>query len=198
MRKRSLFRVDPEGSPFSWRSTGFTLIELLAVIAIISILSSIVLASLNTARAKARDTRRLSDMKSIEQALWLYYDDNGHFPCSGPQSSTNPNFLQALVSADLLSSNPADPINSGPRFYFYQTFSEGSGCGEYVQLNYDRELVNTPCIFDGNFIRAGAIVPESDPLASHCHAFIPTALPCTDPYLRQESPMDPSCAALAD
>lgn len=47
------------------KNNGFTLIELLVVIAIIGVLSSVVLASLNTARKKARDARRLSDMKQI-------------------------------------------------------------------------------------------------------------------------------------
>ncbi len=62
---------------------GFTLIELLVVIAIIGILSSVVLASLNTARTKARDTVRKSDLKQLQTALALYYTDNGSYPSGG-------------------------------------------------------------------------------------------------------------------
>lgn len=56
---------------------GFTLIELLVVIAIIGILSSVVLASLNSARQKGRDARRSSDLKQIQLALELYFDASG-------------------------------------------------------------------------------------------------------------------------
>lgn len=56
---------------------GFTLIELLVVIAIIGVLASIVLASLNTARAKSRDARRITDIKQIQLALELYFDGQG-------------------------------------------------------------------------------------------------------------------------
>lgn len=59
---------------------GFTLIELLVVIAIIGILSSVVLASLNTARLKSRDTRRVADIKQLQLALALYFDSVGEYP----------------------------------------------------------------------------------------------------------------------
>ncbi|HVS79849.1 MAG TPA: type II secretion system protein [Candidatus Paceibacterota bacterium] len=56
---------------------GFTLIELLVVIAIIGILSAVVLASLNTARAKGADAAIKSDLQSVRDEAEVYYDGTG-------------------------------------------------------------------------------------------------------------------------
>ncbi len=57
---------------------GFTLIELLVVIAIIGILSSVVLASLNTARNKGNDAAIKSNLAEARAQAELYYDANGN------------------------------------------------------------------------------------------------------------------------
>ncbi len=62
------------------KEKGFTLIELLVVVAIISLLASVVMASLSSARSKSRDAKRKSDLHQIQNALALYYNTNGSYP----------------------------------------------------------------------------------------------------------------------
>jgi len=61
---------------------GFTLIELLVVIAIIGLLSTLSVLALNSARARARDAKRIADIKQIQTALEMYYNDADTYPTS--------------------------------------------------------------------------------------------------------------------
>lgn len=72
------------------RLGGFTLIELLVVVAIVGVLSSVILVSVSSAREKARDTRRMSDIKEIQKAIELYIANNGTTPDLGA-GCNNPN-----------------------------------------------------------------------------------------------------------
>lgn len=129
---------------------GFTLIELLVVIAIIGILSSVVLASLNTARGKARDTTRLSDMHTLQTALALYMSDSSTYPnsnysgCGGWEATgSDPagNFVAALTAGKYLTTGLKESIASldntcgNYAYYFYSAGDYGcdaSRGGYYV------------------------------------------------------------------
>jgi len=64
------------------KKLAFTLIELLVVIAIIGILSTLAVVALQSARGSARDAKRVSDVKQMQTALELYFNDNGSYPTS--------------------------------------------------------------------------------------------------------------------
>ena len=67
---------------------GFTLIELLVVVAIISLLSTIVLASLKDARLRAEDSRTIQQIREFQNAVALFITDEGRYPAID-SSSTN-------------------------------------------------------------------------------------------------------------
>jgi len=90
---------------------GFTLIELLVVVAILGLLATIVAVSLTSARARARDARRVSDVRQIETALELFYAAHEEYPSV---ASTT-----ALASEGFLnmSAFPTDP-NTGNEYCY--------------------------------------------------------------------------------
>lgn len=121
--------------------SGFTLIELLVVIAIIGLLSSVVLASLNTARAKARDALRKESLVEIQKSLEMYYSDHGSYPlpygggwggvdvnpCGTNGGTSGATAYITGLTPTYMSVLPTDPLALGPNTcqgYLY--YSDGN------------------------------------------------------------------------
>ncbi|MBX4209333.1 prepilin-type N-terminal cleavage/methylation domain-containing protein [Candidatus Parcubacteria bacterium] len=81
---------------------GFTLVEMLIVLAIVGVLTSVAIASISASRIKARDTKRISDMKEVQLGLALYYDVNRAYPAD----------LTTLVTQKYIPSLPVDPAGT--------------------------------------------------------------------------------------
>ena len=151
---------------------GFTLIELLVVIAVIGMLASIVLVSMKGVREKARDARRVSDLKQIQLALELFYDTNGTYPNPGWGWRSECPGWGGLAANDVIPGLtptyigifPQDPsMNKSDNTYCYLYLSNGT---DYALLDHNGPEINyssqpsfkdptrdggaDPCVIEGN------------------------------------------------
>ncbi len=106
-------------------SAGFTLIELLVVIAIIAMLAAVAIASLSHSRTKARDSRRMSDLKALATALEFYYLDNGKYPSHDTGGCISDINLANDLSPEYMGGLPKDPKNN-QYCYYYKTEDNGA------------------------------------------------------------------------
>jgi prepilin-type N-terminal cleavage/methylation domain-containing protein len=109
----------------SSRVRGFTLIELLVVIAIIGLLSTIIAAPIQSARKKARDAKKISELKSVELALEQYAESNS------AQYPKNPFSLSGGLSPQFMPLLPtfAGSTTSNARDAFAYVYYEASATG---------------------------------------------------------------------
>ncbi len=141
----------------------FTLIELLVVIAIIGILATIAIVALQQARQGARDSKRIADIRQIQTALEMYYNNNSSYPddIDSQIADANNIYMEIVPTAP----TPADgDCSSETNQYVYNpqggeentsytiSFCLGSQAGELGYGNNcatPEAIINTGCACGG-------------------------------------------------
>jgi len=116
---------------------GISITELLIVIAVLAVLMVVFLAAFKpwTQQAKARDSRRKSDLQKLKAPLEDYYNDNNCYPLR----------LENLVP-DYIGEEPKDPDTGAP-YEYYRLEDDCDKYWIYTELEFfqDEEIVEVGC-----------------------------------------------------
>jgi len=135
--------------PLAITLPAFTLIELLIVMAILGILTTLGISNFQSARVKARDAARKSDLQTIAKSLEAYANDYSGYPLSDAGSITDYPWGDPFVDSKgtiYAATLPED--SSANRSYYYE--SDGTSYSLYAALENENDLsidtyTNTNC-----------------------------------------------------
>lgn len=107
----------------------FTLVELLIIVALISLLATIIFVTLGGTQVNTRDAKRLSDLNQLRKTLDIYFDKYDQYPSDGKDACDSGNYIAvngvndpltlALKSSGVLAQGMTDPeINSGCAYFY--------------------------------------------------------------------------------
>lgn len=138
---------------------GFTLIELLVVISIIGLMSTTVLAAVNSARVKADNAARVRTIQEYKKAFDLSYDADGQYPLT----------LAGAVDTNVCLGNYPDPVNqcndlAGP-------LSEDSNVSSAIERFLSSRPIHQTLLISG-FLFDGPIYNTRCSAYSPCRSYI--------------------------
>lgn len=140
---------------------GFTLIELLVVISVITLLSSIILSSLGSARRKADDAKILTEYNQVRISLELYRSEYGKYPappdgnyCIGACKLLGNTSFPALSTALISSGQPGftyspntKVVSSASTYGFtYRVFSPNEAVPKKLSFSTDGQGLKTATV----------------------------------------------------
>ena len=145
-------------------SRGFTLIELLVVIAIIGILSSVVLASLNSARSKGNDAGVKANLSSVSTQAELYLSDNSNSygifnngssgaaacPTSGSGTVFHNATIMNAIAAALTDSSGGTAMCLSTNFAYAVAVSRPVGAASTTSTYWCTDSTGSRCGVDSN------------------------------------------------
>lgn len=141
---------------------GFTLVELLTGIAILGIIAAMVAFEFSSQLAKGRDARRKGDLRTVQNALEAYFQEEKKYPepdpagvltCYPPSQPVHCNLLESKL-APYIKKLPKDPINEDPYLYKFLMSNNPPKYWLYATLENkkDKECTPTPCAETDNYI----------------------------------------------
>lgn len=115
---------------------GFTIVELLIVIVVIGILALLVITTYSGIQAKARNSKRQTDVQSIQTQLEAFFSQNGYYPSLADMNSSSwiDSNMKSLDKNALI--DPSNPSNSqtlassptAKQYAYAVTNSSGGSC----------------------------------------------------------------------
>jgi prepilin-type N-terminal cleavage/methylation domain-containing protein len=118
------------------REQGFTIVELLIVIVVIGILALLVITTYSGIQQKARNSKRQTDVQSLQTQMEAFYSQNGYYPSltdmnSSTWRTTNMKSLDSGALTDPSNPTQSTALVSAPvaKSYAYAvTDSSGASC----------------------------------------------------------------------
>ncbi len=129
------------------KRNGFSLVELMIVVAIIALLTAIMTANFSSAKARSRDSKRISDISQIQLALAGFFDRCNFYPTALDITDSGGHCTSGTVNVNLgtfISKIPPPPTGGSvvAANYNYSAGSDATGVVDYV-LGAQLEAANS-------------------------------------------------------